>query len=427
MGLLDDSPYNYNEVIFISTENELLKYALDNGIIDLSNVQAMIEMRKRKELLKHHPYDIYQEKTGKYCTYLPDSKKGRILIRRKTKKEVEDIVIDYWEEQINSPTLESVFIEWLERKIGYNEISKATYDKYSNDFKRFYGDDRGFALKRIKDIDEDDIEDFLKESIVKHNLSAKGFANLRLITSGMFKHAKKKKYISWSISELINDMDISRKAFKKIIKEDYEEVFSDDEKDKIMGYMEKHPDIYNLGIILIFETGLRVGELVGLKWEDFDGISLKIRRTETKYKDEAIGKTVYKMKEFPKTEAGVRSVVIPEDYLWVMKKLKTINPFTEFIFEKNGEVIKTYIIRDKLQKLCKNLGIYEKSPHKIRKTYGSILLDNNIDKNLILNQMGHADILTTETKYHRNRKTVAKQASIISNIPELKQTNKAIM
>lgn len=403
-----------------------MKYAVENGMLDLSYIQTTIEMSKRKEILSNHPYEIYQEKSGKFCTYIPDEKRRRVLVRRKTMEEVEDVVVEYWEEQINSPTLKSIFYEWLDRKIGYNEISKATYDKYSNDFRRFYEDDRKFGDNRIKNIDEDDVEDFLKESIPKHSLTAKGFSNLRLITSGLFKQAKKKKYITWSISELINDMDISRKAFKKVIKEDCEEVFNDNEKDKIMEYMEKNPNIYNLAIMLIFETGIRVGELVGLKWEDFDGISLKIRRTETKYMDESIGKTVYKMKEFPKTEAGVRSVVIPSDYLWIMKKLKALNPFTDFIFEKDGEAIRTYVIRDKLEKLCKELDIRQKSPHKIRKTYGSILLDNNIDKNLILNQMGHADILTTETKYHRNRKTLDKQAEIISNIPELRHANKAI-
>ena len=44
-----------------------------------------------------------------------------------------------------------------------------------------------------------------------------------------------------------------------------------------------------------------------------------------------------------------------------------------------------------------------KSPHKIRKTYGSILLDNHIDNKLIIEQMGRTDIRCTEEHYHRNR------------------------
>jgi len=37
---------------------ELLKYAVENGIIDLEHVQEEIEMKEREELLKKHPYSI---------------------------------------------------------------------------------------------------------------------------------------------------------------------------------------------------------------------------------------------------------------------------------------------------------------------------------------------------------------------------------
>ncbi|MDE7030923.1 MAG: site-specific integrase, partial [Lachnospiraceae bacterium] len=56
--------------------------------------------------------------------------------------------------------------------------------------------------------------------------------------------------------------------------------------------------------------------------------------------------------------------------------------------------------------------------HKIRKTYGSILLDNHIDNKVIIDQMGHTDILCTEEHYHRNRKSIDVKSQLISSIPE---------
>lgn len=73
----------------------------------------------------------------------------------------------------------------------------------------------------------------------------------------------------------------------------------------------------------------------------------------------------------------------------------------------------------RLNRLCEKINVYHKSPHKIRKTYGSILLDNHIDNVLIVGQMGHTDIVTTENHYHRNRKTLEKKTKILSGIPEL--------
>ena len=70
---------------------------------------------------------------------------------------------------------------------------------------------------------------------------------------------------------------------------------------------------------------------------------------------------------------------------------------------------------DSQQIVCGNT--YQKSPHKSRKTYGSILRDNKIDDNLVIQQMGHVDISTTEEYYHRNMKSVVRKAAILNEIP----------
>lgn len=398
---------------------------MENGIIDLSYIQEQVDMNKRKEYLSLHPYTIWQGSDDKWRTYLPDRKKGRTMIKRSSRRDLENEIIEYWKEEVESPTLEQIFYEWLDSRLEYNEISKGTYDKYENDFKRFYLDDRKFGKIRIKDVDEYELEDFIKNSIVKHSLSAKGFAGLRLVTNGMFKRAKKRRYISWSITELLKDMEVSKNSFKKVVKEDKYEVFSDEEMDKVMKYLQENPDMYNLVLTLIFVTGLRIGEAVSLKWDDFDGTGLKIQRTEIKFKGDN-GAMTYEIKDFPKTEAGLRVAVIPPNFSWILKRARLMNPFGEFIFEQDGERVMTYNVSHRLKMICKWLGICRKSPHKIRKTYGSILLDNKVDNNLILQQMGHTDIMTTENHYHRNRKSLEVKASIIGELPEFSKNAKVI-
>ena len=83
----------------------------------------------------------------------------------------------------------------------------------------------------------------------------------------------------------------------------------------------------------------------------------------------------------------------------------------------------TNCFRRRLETICKKLNIYRKSPHKIRKTYGTILLDNNVDKKLAENQMGHSDIIMTETRYHRNRRSVENKQEILSSIPDFAMNN----
>ncbi len=397
-----------------------MKFAIDNDMIDMSFVQEQIEMKKREEILKKHPYKIWKGKDGNWYTYLPNKEKGRVLKKKTIKKDLEDDIIEYWEDELEDPTITDVFEEWNNRRLELKKISEATHLRNCQVFNRHYEE---FGKYRIKSIDENQIVEFLEEQISYHNLTAKAFSNLKTITRGFLKRAKKRKLVMFNVEEIFNDIDISEIKFKKVIKEDYEEVFNEEEMPIIIDYLKNNPDLTNLGIMLMFVTGIRVGEVVGLKHDDFEGNTFKIRRTETRFKNEN-GEYVRLIKEFPKSQAGVRTAIIPKDYEWLTKSLRLQNPFDEYIFVKDGSRISTQAVRARLWRICKKLGIYNKSPHKIRKTYGSILLDNHIDNRLIIEQMGHTDILCTEEHYHRNRKSIDVKAQLISSIPEFQNVAK---
>ena len=402
-------------------DNEILKYAIENGMIDLSYVQEKIEMEKRKELLERHPYKIWEGKDGNWYTYLPDEKKGRVLKKRTSENAIVNDVVEYWKSELENPTISEVFHEWNNRRLELRKISKATHLRNRQIFERHYS---SFGGRKIKTVNAEEFGDFLEEQVSKKELTAKAFSNLKTVTRGLLKRAKKRKLISFNVEELFQDLDTSETDFRKVIKEDYEEVFSEDEMPIMIDYLKENLDTKNIGILLMFATGIRVGELVALKHEVFDGNTFKIRRTETRYMGED-GKYVYDIKEFPKSEAGVRTVIIPDDYIWLCSKIKMLNPFGEYIFtDTNGKRMTTNCIRRRQEKNCKKLGIYRKSPHKIRKTYGTILLDHNIDNRLIMEQMGHTDIACTENHYHRNRRSIDAKSQILSSLPEFQENKK---
>ena len=399
-------------------KSELLQFIINNGMIDINDIQNSMEAMKREELLKKHQYKIWQGKDGKWYTYLPDGEKGRVLKKRTNKKAIEDDVIRYWRTELENPTIREIFDEWNNRRLELKKISNATHLRNKQTFNRHY---KEFGDKRIKNVCTDDISSFLEEQIPLHNLTSKAFSNLKTITRGFLKRAKKRKLITFNVEEMLQDLDTSEKDFKKRIKEDCEEVFNEEEMQVMVKYLKENLDAKNIGILLMFATGIRVGELVALKHDAFDGNTIKIRRTETRYLGED-GKYVYSVKEFPKSEAGVRTVVIPEDYMWLCSKIRILNPFGEYVFTgSDGKRMTTNCIRRRQEQNCRKLGIYRKSPHKIRKTYGSILLDYNVDNRLIMEQMGHTDINCTENHYHRNRKDIEQKSRIISAIPEFKK------
>lgn len=379
-------------------------------------------MRRREEILKKFPYKIWEGKDGKWRTYLPDEENRRKLIKRSNKKDVENKVIAYCEAELKNQTIKDVFYEWIKRKLEYQDICIGTFNRYEKDFRRFFEDEICFANMYIKDIKPDDIIPFLRKAIVKYSLTSKAYSNLRTLVLGIFKYAKEKEYISWSISQTINDMDLPKKSFYKVIKEDNEEVFDDDEINVLLKQLMLQPDILNLGIVLMFCTGIRVGELVAIKWDDIINNTIKIHRTEISYKN-SNGINIYEIRDYPKTEAGIRRVFIPNEFSSIIKQMKILSENDEYVFYKNGHHIKTTQIRKRLYYICNKCNIKKKSPHKLRKTYISILLDNGVDNRLIQDVVGHTNISTSEKNYHRNRKSDDKKEMILSNLPEFKNVD----
>lgn len=75
--------------------DKILKTAGQSGNIDLSDVQKHVEMLRRKTILEQHKYTVFFAKDGYWKTYVPDpdSKKGRRLIKRRDRDELDDAIV----------------------------------------------------------------------------------------------------------------------------------------------------------------------------------------------------------------------------------------------------------------------------------------------------------------------------------------------
>ena len=396
----------------------ILKRNKKNDKIKSLGIDEIEMISRNKKYLDNHPYSIWQSKDKKYWyTTFPDKTKdkGTRQIRRNSLIELQIDIIDFWKNNTDVKCIEDIFQEWNDRKLELNKISANTHLRNIQIFEKHYSD---IAQTYMEDMCPDDFVDFLEEQIPLHSMTSKAFSNLKGLTKGLIKWARKKHYIDYTAEDVMSILDVSDRSFKKVIKEDEDEVFDEVEMPKIISYLIDNKDLRNLGILLMFVSGIRVGELVGLKHSDFVGNQIKIRRTETRVPKDEGGGSNYIIKDFPKSAAGVRSVIIPEEYQWLADELSVGNP-DDFVFvNEQGDRFTTNVIRRRLKNICNRLEIKNKSPHKIRKTYGSILLDNNIDNRFIMNQMGHTDISCTEGHYHRNRRDNEKKAEILSKIPD---------
>ncbi len=397
---------------------EDLKSFHDYDKISLQELREIVETMDRKEKIKQYKIKIWKDKNGYYNAIVPKKDgSGTTRLRRRRLEDTEEGVLQCIEEVIENPTIAELFEKWKKHQEEYDLIAPATITRYTYVFRKHFLPS-GIADRRIKEVEPLELTEFLEKQLAEYKMTAKAFSTLKHLLAGALWQAGRDGLITWTAQDVFARLFISKRSFRVPHKEDCEEVFSDEEMRKILEYLVQHQDIWNLGILLIFVTGMRVGELVALKPEDFTDKTIRICRSETRFYDPAQRKYVYVIKDSAKTAAGNRTIVVPKQWEWLIQKLLDMSKHRTYIFMRNGKRMQVTSIRFRVYRICDKVLGYHKSPHKIRKTYASILLDMGIDKRTVMDQMGHVDISVSEIFYHRNRKTIERKQEMISAIPD---------
>ena len=111
-------------------DSELLNYAVQTGIISLDTMLNDMAIMERKEILAQHVYSITTttDKSGKeiFSTYLPNPDGTRLFRRRNSLEELENVIVDFYKALQEEIYIENVFYEWIDRKLDFGEIQKAS-------------------------------------------------------------------------------------------------------------------------------------------------------------------------------------------------------------------------------------------------------------------------------------------------------------
>ncbi|WP_096271764.1 tyrosine-type recombinase/integrase [Paucisalibacillus globulus] len=197
------------------------------------------------------------------------------------------------------------------------------------------------------------------------------------------------------------------------------------EKEELVEFL-THTDNEGLeGDLLVFTmlayTGMRIGELIALKWQDidFENHTLRIYKT---YYNPTNNKVKYKLLT-PKTESSIRTITIDPLLIDLLLKhkeeqnlIKTDNPFymdNNFIFATNEGYPKTIKhVSIRMNRILKKTSIEKHvTPHSFRHTHTSLLIEANVHIKEIQERLGHSDINTTMDIYAHMTKNFKKEAS----------------
>ncbi|MDD4113104.1 MAG: tyrosine-type recombinase/integrase [Herbinix sp.] len=394
----------------------LLNEAINSGIINLSDVQEKLDMTKRQILLGRHKFNIWEGKTGYWYTYLPDEKhpRKRRQIKRKTKADLENAIVDFYnadneEELVKKVTLKSLYYEWLDYKALHMNAT-TSIRRIDNDWVKYYLNDPIINIPLLQ-MDSLMLDIWAHKKIKEYEMTRTKYYNMSIILRQSLIYAVDKGILTTSPFEKVK---INTKLLRKVKKkDDHTQVYLTNEQQLLE--QEAWNDFNSdtscttpLAILLVYQTGLRLGELVALKWSDVKGNYLHVQRMEVRHQERREDNT-WKSAELilvdhVKSDAGDRHVYLTKSAKQILKEARKSaikNGFiNEFIFiDSKGERIHKYAIDKKIRKYCRHIGIMEKSMHKIRKTYISKLIDNDVNINTIRSQAGHEREETTYKNY----------------------------
>ena len=175
-------------------------------------------------------------------------------------------------------------------------------------------------------------------------------------------------------------------------------------------------------IPLFFLSGIRIGECLGLSFDDFleDSHTLRIHRSlvvvDTVDENRTWGTRKYQIQEYLKKNADEREVIVPDECFDIVRKVKEMQLqkglHSDYLFN-----VKTpNNLQRKLAKVCEMAGVDSKSPHKIRKTYISTLVNKMMDLDFVRTQVGHKEIQTTLNSYTYSTERAEKKYAELSSI-----------
>jgi len=269
------------------------------------------------------------------------------------------------------------FIKFIQFEKG---LSSNTTSAYKNDLKQYF-DFLKKINKTIHNVSPEDLTEFLWQ-LKQNNLSSNSIYRKSSCLTQFYK---------FLLSEGLTTNNPTEFLIKPKLQKKLPQVLTVEEVDRLLNYIpkKKFNDIRNKAMIeLLYATGLRVSELVNLKFDQVD-LQNKFIRVIGKGGKERI------------VLLNKKSIEALKEWLKVREKKffgKLSSEYDIYIFlSKLGKPISRIDFWEQLKNYVRNAGISKNvSPHTLRHSFATHMLKYGADLRVVQELLGHSDISTTQ-------------------------------
>ena len=247
----------------------------------------------------------------------------------------------------------------------------------------------------LKDISALVLQEFITSKLEHGNIIDKsGLShNTVLLILSILKQAFKLAYDL----ELIKQVPTKNISISKLV-ERKTDAFDENEQKILESYCLNNKKGNYIGIVLCLYTGIRIGELLSLTWDDIDFHNKILTISKNVSTIKINGKSTLHI-DTPKTITSNRLIPIPKQLIQYLKKIKKNSKSKYIISTKNKSMVKTRSYQKTYQRILKRLKIKYRNFHTLRHTFATRSIEIGIDVKTVSEILGHKNATITLNRY----------------------------
>ena len=337
--------------------------------------------------------NIYKRKDGRYegryiKGYGANGKARFGYVYSRSYREVKDKLIKLKAEkrckttEISSNLKLSDWIDvWLETSARIKRSTMTVYTSYSNKHLK-----PGLGEIPLKKLNRKIIQEFIDK--LSEQMSPK---TVRAVFS-MLRSCLNAAYEEELMENIVDNIRLPKIITKEV------RVLSKDEQAKLERAIESRKVENDIGILICLYTGIRIGELCALTWDDID-----LERNIL-----SVNKTMYRVKSFNKERKTEVIVSTPKSLYsereipiasFLSNKLLKIKKDSGYVINRNGKYIEPSVYSRQFKGLLKTAGLPDIKYHNLRHTFSARALELGVDARTLSELLGHSSVATTLNLY----------------------------
>ena len=338
--------------------------------------------------------NIYKRKDGRWegrykCGYDADGKTKYHSVYARTYNEVKEKLSEIKIESVSvatvgKMTVKELFAEWL--GVVQLRVKESTYANYRMKVEKHILP--VFSGLTYSALSAQLVHEFIRKKL-ECGLSPKYVSDIIVVLKSMAKYAS----IQHGYYNPLNNITMPKPHKKDLT------LLSESEQKNFQKYISNNINFTKIGLMLSYYTGLRIGEVCGLKWSDIDfkNHTLTIRRTVQRIMKKNGSKSTELIISSPKSKTSERTIPLPDFLYKIFVDYKTDK--NAYILSGSTKIIEPRTMQYRFKSMMKKSGLPSVNYHCLRHMFATNCVKLGFDVKTLSEILGHSNVEITLNRY----------------------------